>query len=91
MQDGFVTVPARMLGYADTLAPCAAPSCDGTTPRVVDREQPNTAFPTYGDAAGGYEVHISEGFSHVDIVSAEDDETNNVVGPLFEFVQRNLQ
>jgi pimeloyl-ACP methyl ester carboxylesterase len=89
--NGFVTVPAGMLGYADTLAPCAAPSCDGTTPRVVDREQPNTAFPTYGDAAGGYEVHISEGFSHVDIVSAEDDETNNVVGPLFEFVQRNLQ
>jgi len=89
--NGGVTVSARMLSYADTLAPCAAPSCDGTTPRVVDREQPNTAFPTYGDAAGGYEVHISEGFSHVDVVSAEDDETNNVVGPLFQFVQRNLQ
>ena len=89
--NGLVPVPAGMLGYADTLAPCAAPSCDGTTPRVVDREQPNTAFPTYGDAAGGYEVHISEGFSHVDVVSAEDDETNNVVGPLFQFVQRNLQ
>jgi pimeloyl-ACP methyl ester carboxylesterase len=89
--NGGVSVSARMLGYADTLAPCAAPSCDGTTPRVVDREQPNTAFPTYGDAAGGYEVHISEGFSHVDVVSAEDDETNNVVRPLFQFVQRNLQ
>jgi pimeloyl-ACP methyl ester carboxylesterase len=89
--NGFVPVPATMLGYADTLAPCAAPSCDGTTPRVVDREQPNTAFPTFGGPAGGYEVHISEGFSHVDIVTAEDDETNNVVRPLFEFVQRNLQ
>jgi pimeloyl-ACP methyl ester carboxylesterase len=89
--NGLVPVPARMLGYADTLAPCAAPSCDGTTPRVVDREQPNTAFPTYGDVAGGYEVHMSEGFSHVDVVTAEDDETNNVVGPLFQFVQRNLQ
>jgi len=89
--NGGVAVSARMLGYADTLAPCAAPSCDGTTPRVVDREEPNTAFPTYGDAAGGYEVHISEGFSHVDIVSAEDDATNNVVEPLFQFVQRNLQ
>ncbi len=89
--NGFVPVPAEMLGYADTLARCAAPSCDGTTPRVVDREQPNTAFPTFGDAAGGYEVHISEGFSHVDIVTAEDDATNNVVGPLFEFVQRNLR
>jgi hypothetical protein len=89
--NGLVPVSAGMLGYADSLAPCAAPSCDGTTPRVVDPERPNTAFPTYGDAAGGYEVHISEGFSHVDIVSAEDDETNNVVGPLFQFVQRNLQ
>jgi pimeloyl-ACP methyl ester carboxylesterase len=89
--NGGVAVSARMLGYADTLAPCAAPSCDGTTPRVVDREEPNTAFPTYGDAPGGYEVHISEGFSHVDIVSAEDDATNNVVEPLFQFVQRNLQ
>ena len=89
--NGGVAVSARMLGYADTLAACAAPSCDGTTPRVVDREEPNTAFPTYGDAAGGYEVHISEGFSHVDIVSAEDDATNNVVEPLFQFVQRNLQ
>ncbi|MDH3483085.1 MAG: hypothetical protein OEM16_02560 [Myxococcales bacterium] len=89
--NGLVPVPARMLGYADTLALCAAPSCDGITPRVVDREQPNTAFPTYGDVAGGYEVHMSEGFSHVDIVTAEDDETNNVVGPLFQFVQRNLQ
>ena len=34
---------------------------------------------------------MSEGFAHVDVVSAEDDETNNVVGPLFEFVLRNLQ
>ncbi len=89
--NGFVPVPARMLGYADTLAPCAAPSCDGTTPRIVDRQQPNTAFPTFGGPAGGYEVHISEGFSHVDIVTAEDDETNNVIAPLLEFVQRNLQ
>lgn len=40
--------------------------------------------------AGGFEVFISEGYSHVDIVSAEDDETNNVVAPLLAFIERNL-
>jgi hypothetical protein len=89
--NGLVPVPGRMLSYAGSLAPCAAPSCDGTTPRFVDAEQPNTAFPTFGDVAGGYEVYMSEGYSHVDVVSAEDDETNNVIGPLFDFVERNLQ
>jgi pimeloyl-ACP methyl ester carboxylesterase len=89
--NGGVAVPGRMLGYADSLAACSAPSCDGTTPRVVDREQPNTAFPTFGDAAGGFEVFISEGFSHVDVVAAEDDETNNVVAPLLRFIERNVE
>lgn len=72
------------------LGTCTAPSCDGSTPRVVEREQPSIAFPTFGDAAGGFEVFISEGYSHVDIVSAEDDETNNVVAPLLAFIGRNL-
>ena len=89
--NGGVALPGRMLGYADSLAACSAPSCDGTTPRVVDREQPNTAFPTFGDAAGGFEVFISEGFSHVDVVAAEDDETNNVVAPLLRFIERNVE
>jgi hypothetical protein len=34
---------------------------------------------------------MSEGYAHVDVVSAEDDETNNVIGPLFDFVSRNLE
>jgi pimeloyl-ACP methyl ester carboxylesterase len=89
--NGLVPVPGRMLAYADSLATCSAPSCDGTTPRVVDREQPSSAFPTFGDAAGGFEVFMSEGYSHVDVVSAEDDETNNVVAPLLRFIERNLQ
>jgi pimeloyl-ACP methyl ester carboxylesterase len=89
--NGLLPVPGRMLGYADTLAPCAAPSCDGTTSRIIDRAQPSTAFPSFGGVEGGFEVHMSEGFAHVDVVSAEDDETNNVVGPLLDFVQRNLQ
>lgn len=89
--NGGVAVPGRMLGYADSLAVCAAPSCDGATPRVVDREQPNTAFPTFGDADGGFEVFITEGFAHVDIVSAEDDEANNVIAPLVDFIERNVE
>jgi len=89
--NGGVAVPGRMLGYADSLAACSAPSCDGATPRVVDREQPSTAFPTFGDAAGGFEVFITEGYAHVDIVAAEHDEANNVVAPLVQFIERNAE
>ncbi|MGB8223168.1 MAG: hypothetical protein WCF10_11320 [Polyangiales bacterium] len=89
--NGLVTVPGRMVAYADSLAACTAPSCDGTTPRVVDREQPSSAFPSFGNAAGGFEMFMSEGYSHVDVVAAEDDETNNVVAPLLQFIERNLQ
>ena len=67
-----------------------AASCDGT-PRVVDATNPNPAFPTFGGANGGFEVYISEGYSHVDIVTAEDDATNNVVAPLAAFLERNAQ
>jgi hypothetical protein len=88
--NGGVVVPGRMLGYADSLGTCTAPSCDGSTPRVVDREEQSTAFPTFGDSAGGFEVFISEGYAHVDIVAAEDDETNNVIAPLLQFIERNL-
>jgi hypothetical protein len=61
------------------------------TPRVLDRINPSEAFPTFGDISGGFEVYISEGYSHVDIVTADDDDTNNVIGPLVEFINRNLQ
>ena len=80
-----------MVSYAETLAPCAAPSCDDSTPRVVDDQSPSEAFPTFGNAEGGFEVHVSEGYSHVDVLTAEDDETNNVIGPLLDFVTRNLE
>ena len=89
--NGLLPVPGRMLRYAGALGPCAAPSCDGSTARVVDAENPNTAFPTFGGVEGGFEVYMSEGYAHVDVVSAEDDETNNVIGPLFDFVSRNLE
>ena len=89
--NGFSTVPAVWLGFADAIATCAAPSCDGISERVLDRLNPNKAFPTFGNIAGGFEAYISEGYSHVDILTADDDETNNVIGPLLDFVQRNLQ
>lgn len=89
--NGLTPTPASWLGFARAIAPCAAPACDGVTGRLVDAENPSPAFPTYGDISGGFEVYISEGYSHVDIVTAEDDETNNVIGPLLDFVVRHLQ
>jgi len=89
--NGLAPVPAVWLGFADAIANCTAPSCDGTTPRVVDRANPSPAFPTFGDASGGFEVFISEGYAHVDIVTADDGENNRVIAPLMAFIQRNLQ
>ena len=88
--NGLTPVPASYLPFAQSIGPCSAPSCDGT-PRVVNASQPNEAFPTFGGATGGFEVYISEGYSHVDIVAAEDDGTNHVVGPLAAFLARNVE
>jgi pimeloyl-ACP methyl ester carboxylesterase len=89
--NGLAEIPADFLAFAQSIAPCAAPSCDGSTPRVVDPSLPNTAFPTYGDVDGGFEVHMNEGFAHVDVLTAEDNTDNNVVAPLAEFLLRNSQ
>lgn len=89
--NGLAPTPASWLGFARAIAPCAAPACDGETRRLVDAENPNTAFPTYGEAPGGFEVYISEGYSHVDVVVARDDEGNNVIAPLVAFLARHLQ
>ncbi|HEY6131553.1 MAG TPA: hypothetical protein VIV27_06010, partial [Halioglobus sp.] len=89
--NGLTPAPAAWLGFADAIGPCGAPSCDGVTPRIVDRSNPSEAFPTFGEVSGGFEVYISEGYSHVDIVTADDDQTNQVTGPLVDFISRNLQ
>lgn len=65
------------------------PTCDGISSRILDRANPNEAFPSYGGVTGGFEVYISEGYSHVDIVTADNDETNNTIGPLLDFIARN--
>jgi hypothetical protein len=80
----------RHRGGRRSIGTCAAPTCDGT-PRVVDETSPSTAFPTFGGAAGGFEVLIAEGFAHLDVVAAEDDAGNPVVSALADFIARNLR
>jgi hypothetical protein len=89
--NGLTPVTGSYVPFATSIGLCTAPSCDGITERVVDDADPNPAFPTFGDAAGGFEVYISEGFAHVDIVTAEDDIHNHVVTPLAAFINRNAQ
>ena len=85
---GLATVPGVYTAFAQSIGPCTAPSCDGT-PRVVDASSPNPAFPTFGDVAGGFQVFVNEGFAHLDVVTAEDNADNHVVGPLADFLARN--
>lgn len=87
--NGLTPVGASFLSFAESIGTCTAPSCDGT-PRVVDDMAPSEAFPTYGNAAGGYEVYISEGYAHVDVVTAEDTEDNLIPERLSDFLERNL-
>lgn len=89
--NGLTPVPASWLRFAAAIGPCTAPSCDSMTPRLLDAANPSEAFPTFGDVSGGFEVHISEGYAHLDILTADDDETNNVIRPVLEFINRNLQ
>jgi len=86
--NGLAPAKGNFTTYAQTLAPCTAPSCDGT-PRVVNATLPSQAFPTFGDAAGGFEAYITEGIAHVDILTAEDNALTNVLAPLAAFLERN--
>ena len=89
--NGLARVPGAMVPFGTSIHRCTAPSCDGVTDRVVDASTPNPAFPTLGGVAGGFEVYVSEGFAHVDVVTAEDGPDNNVIGPLAAFLERNAQ
>ena len=86
--NGLATVPGVWLPFARSIGPCAAPSCDGT-PRIVNATQPNAAFPTYGNVPGGFEVVVAEGFTHLDVLTAEDTEDNPIVPALTAFLARN--
>ncbi len=86
---GLATVPGVYAAFAQSIGTCTAPSCDGSTPRVVDAANPNAAFPTFGGVDGGFEVYVNEGFAHLDVVTAEDNADNHVVGPISDFIARN--
>ncbi len=87
--NGLTPIGQSFLGFAQSIGTCTAPSCNGTV-RVVDAVLPNPAFPTYGNVAGGYEVYISEGYAHVDVVTAEDTVDNLIPERLSDFIDRNL-
>ena len=89
--NGLARVPGSFVAFGQSIGLCAAPSCNGSTARVVDPSNPSTAFPTLGDIDGGFEVYISEGFAHVDVTTAEDNADNNVLAPLAAFLARNIQ
>jgi pimeloyl-ACP methyl ester carboxylesterase len=88
--NGLAPVPGVYVPFAQSIGLCTASSCDGS-PRVVDATTPNPAFPTFGNVNGGFEVYISEGFAHVDVLTAEDTADNNVLSPLAAFLARNTQ
>jgi hypothetical protein len=89
--NGLTPVPGLWRGFAEAIAPCAAPSCTANTPRTPAGQSTLAAARTYGGVAGGFEVYISEGYTHVDVLTANDDSTNNVVRPLSAFIQRNVR
>jgi pimeloyl-ACP methyl ester carboxylesterase len=86
--NGLTPVPGNYVAFGNSIGTCGAPSCNGTA-RVVDAALPSQAFPTLGGVAGGFEVHVSIGYSHVDPLAAEDGDSNRVIGPLVGFMERN--
>jgi pimeloyl-ACP methyl ester carboxylesterase len=87
--NGLTPVPASYVSFASSIGTCTQGDCDGVTPRVVDPNAPSSAFPTLGDVNGGFEVYISEGIAHVDVVALEDDSNSQLYGPLVDFLIRN--
>ena len=89
--NGLVPVPGLYTAFARSIGVCKTGACDAQTPRVLDATGPNPAFPTFGDVGGGFQVFVNEGFAHLDVLTAEDDADNHVVGPLSDFIARNLR
>ncbi|MBC7956744.1 MAG: hypothetical protein H7Y33_12860 [Cytophagales bacterium] len=87
--NGLAPVPGAWRGFAEALAPCASPSCTAGVLRTPVGQSPLAAARAYGGAPGGFEVHISEGYTHVDVLTANDDASNNVIRPLSAFIARN--
>ncbi len=85
--NGLTPTAASYKAFATSIGTCTAPSCNGSTPRLVT-DDPIT--PTFGGIPGGFEVYMQEGYAHIDVVTAEDNPShNNVLGPLLAFLTRN--
>jgi pimeloyl-ACP methyl ester carboxylesterase len=89
--NGLAPVPGLYSAFALSIGPCKKGACDGRTPRMVNATSPNPAFPSFGEVAGGFQVFVNEGFAHLDVLTAEDNAENHVVGPLSDFIARNLR
>ena len=88
--NGHTPVPGIWRSFANAIAPCVTVTCNGT-PRMLSGAADLSAFPTYGGPEGGFEVYMSEGYAHNDVLAADDDATNNVIDPLLAFIKRNAQ
>ena len=88
--NGLTPVSGLWRSFANAIAPCVTMTCNGT-PRMLSGAADLSAFPTYGGTEGGFEVYMSEGYAHNDILSADDDANNNVIDPLLAFIKRNAQ
>jgi len=88
--NGLTPVTGNYTAFGQSIGMCMAPICGGVVARVVDALLPNPAFPTFGGIAGGYEVYITEGLAHVDVITAEDNEDNLIPEQLEDFLERNL-
>ncbi len=84
--NGLTPTAANYKAFANSIGTCTAPTCTGSTPRIVT-DDPIT--PTFGNVNGGFEVYITEGYAHIDVLTAEDDANNNVLAPLMAFLTRN--
>jgi len=89
--NGLAPVPGVYSAFALSIGECKTGACDSSTPRVADPTAPNPAFPTFGDIPGGFQVFVNEGYAHLDVLTAEDNADNHVVGPLSDFIARNLR
>jgi pimeloyl-ACP methyl ester carboxylesterase len=87
--NGLAPVPGAWRAFAEAIAPCAATSCTAGVSRTPAGQSPLAAARTYGGVAGGFEVHISEGYTHVDVLTADDRPDNKVLAPLAAFIARN--
>jgi cysteine-rich repeat protein len=84
--NGLTPTGSSFRAFATSIGTCTAPSCTGATPRLgVDLP----VNPLYGGIGGGYEVHLVEGYAHIDVVSSEDNAANTLLGPLHDFLVRN--